>query len=155
MEVYRSVSLFEENKLVDTRRVLATNIHLITENFQSLDEGEEEFLVVYYATSLIFLHKHDDALKAVNEYLKNVHISLIARANLLRIQGFLLLISAEPENVINSIKSFKSSLRIFQNQRVIRGVAICQLGISKICHDRYNELVVKKTSEERTEFLSQ
>ena len=59
------------------------------------------------------------------------------------------------QNVLNSIQSFKSSLEIFKNLQLIRGVAISQLGISKICHDRYNEFIIDKSPKEKAEFLSQ
>ncbi|CAI2370088.1 unnamed protein product [Moneuplotes crassus] len=155
VEVYRSVSKFEINQIVDSRHNLITKLEWENQDFDHLDETQEEFLIVYYATSLIFLHKLDDALKAINSYISRPEISLIARANLQKIQGFLLMISTDHENVLIALSAFRSSLQNFQNLKLIKGVAICQLGVAKICHDRYNELVIEKTPEEQKEFLSQ
>lgn len=54
---------------------------------------------------------------------------------------------------MDSIKSFKSSLRHYHSLGSVKGVANCQLGILKICHDRFSELTSTYSDFQKKEFL--
>ena len=101
------------------------------------------------------MNKNEDALRANAEYLQKPNISEIGLANLYRIYAVLLMISIDSEHAISSIKFFKKALKIYHTNNIMKGVAIWQLGIWKICHDRFDELTTDLSNEWKDEFIKQ
>ncbi|CAI2381433.1 unnamed protein product [Moneuplotes crassus] len=155
IEMYRLFSKFEEDQGSELRYNIVTKTEWEPEDFMYIDETQEEFLIVYYATSLILMEKFDDASRAINGYICISNISDIAKANLERMQAFLYMIRDDYENSIRALQLLRSALKIFQSLKLAKGVAICQLGISKIFHDNYDRLVAPKSTSEKEEFETQ
>ena len=101
------------------------------------------------------MNKNDDALRANAEYLQKPNISQIGLANLYRIYAVLLMISIDSQHAITSIKFFKKALKIYHTNDIMKGVAICQLGIWKIWHDRFEELTNDLSADWKDEFIKQ
>lgn len=76
-------------------------------------------------------------------------------ANLSKLYAVLLMISNEYQNSIIAIKYFKKAITHFQSCGLEKGVAICQLGISKICHDRMNELIQENENITEKELINE
>ena len=99
------------------------------------------------------MNKNEDALRAVTEYLQKPNISQIGLANLNRLQAFLLMISVDNNFIMASIKHFKTAQEIYHSLRMPNGVAICQLGILKIFHDKFEEIVAEMLPEQKDKLI--
>ena len=98
------------------------------------------------------MNKNEDALRAVTAYLKKPNISQIGLANLNRMYAVLLMISVDSNFTMTSIKYFKNALEIYHSLRMSNGVAVCQLGILKIFHDKFEEFVAEMLPEQKDMF---
>ena len=101
------------------------------------------------------MNKNEDALRAVTAYLKKPNISQIGLANLNRMYAVLLMISVDSNFTMTSIKYFKNALEIYHSLRMSNGVAVCQLGILKIFHDKFEEFVAEMLPEQKDMFIKE
>ena len=101
------------------------------------------------------MNKNEDALRAVTEYLQKPNISILGLANLNRIYAVLLMISIDSKFAMTSVQYFKNALNYYHEVRMPKGVAVCQLGIIKIFHDKFNDFVLEIPVEQKDKFIQE
>ncbi len=94
----------------------------------------EERLVVKYAIILIRLRLLNDALKALTDYQDaKKNIGTLSKANLLRLQGFILSLSDYADEKEKGLSCYSESLELFKEDNNEKGMALAYLGKGLTC----------------------
>lgn len=60
-----------------------------------------------------------------------------------KIYGVLLLLTLDDQLVASAVSYLKAALKIYNSLGILKGIAVCQLAIIKICHDYYEQEISK------------
>lgn len=71
--------------------------------------------------------------------MKKSGISELTLAHLNKALGTLLVQSKNPSEIARAINCFESGLKLYKNQGLKKGVALCKFGLAKIYCDRWND----------------